>query len=111
VGLTGLGLVEMTRKKVRQRVSNMMLTQCPYCGGSGRVLTVESIALKVRKQWRKLLAEAAPGDKFLLKVHQDVADYLEEEQLLEGGSLEIYRSRSQHIETFTFARQDREKPS
>ncbi len=104
VGFTGLGLVEMTRKKVRQRVSSVLHAPCPYCGGSGQILTVESVALKVRKEWRKLIAEASPDDRFILKVHKDVADYLEAEELLEGGNLEIYRSRSLHRESFSFAR-------
>lgn len=107
VGFTGLGLVEMTRKKVRQRVSSVLHAPCPYCGGSGQILTVESVALKVRKEWRKLLANAAPDDRFILKVHKDVADYLEAEELLEGGNLEIYRSRSLHREAFSFARMEK----
>ena len=37
VGMTGLGLIEMTRKKVRQDLSSIMLTECPHCEGTGRV--------------------------------------------------------------------------
>jgi len=36
-----------------------------------------------------------------------VADYLESEELLEGGNLEIYRSRSLHRESFSFAREEK----
>ena len=50
LGMTSLGLVEMTRKKVRQRVSTILHETCPYCNGSGRVLTAESVALKVLKE-------------------------------------------------------------
>jgi len=44
VGLTGLGLVEMTRKKVRQGLGGLLQQPCPYCGGSGRVLSGEGAA-------------------------------------------------------------------
>lgn len=38
VGMTGLGLIEMTRKKVRQDLSSIMQMECPYCEGTGRLL-------------------------------------------------------------------------
>jgi len=37
IGMTGLGLIEMTRKKVRSELSVIMSNDCPYCGGTGKV--------------------------------------------------------------------------
>ncbi len=37
-GMTQLGLLEMTRKKVRQRAEYSFLEACPQCGGEGKVL-------------------------------------------------------------------------
>ena len=37
VGMTGLGLLEMTRKKIRKKLSSMLQTQCPQCNGTGRI--------------------------------------------------------------------------
>lgn len=37
VGMTGLGLIEMTRKKVRQELSIGLHTKCPHCEGTGKV--------------------------------------------------------------------------
>jgi ribonuclease G len=39
VGMTGLGLIEMTRKKMRLGLSSIMSETCPNCNGTGRVLT------------------------------------------------------------------------
>ena len=39
LGITQLGLVEMTRKKVRQRVDNIFMSDCPHCNGEGKVLS------------------------------------------------------------------------
>jgi len=39
VGMTGLGLIEMTRKKVREGLESMMLQDCPYCEGRGKILS------------------------------------------------------------------------
>ena len=37
LGITALGLVEITRKKVRQSLDSTLETGCPMCGGKGRV--------------------------------------------------------------------------
>lgn len=37
VGMTGLGLIEMTRKKVGCELGSMMRTDCPNCGGTGKL--------------------------------------------------------------------------
>lgn len=38
VGMTGLGLVELTRKKVRNSLQQILTKPCSKCGGSGRVM-------------------------------------------------------------------------
>lgn len=37
VGMTSLGLVEMTRKKVRGTLQQLLTIPCPTCGGFGRI--------------------------------------------------------------------------
>ncbi len=98
VGMTGLGLVEMTRKKIRQRVATLIHKTCPYCNGSGRVYSEETVALKVVEEYIKQQRENGDVD-YVLKVHSDVADYIESEGLL-PKNVNIYRSRSAHIEYF-----------
>lgn len=50
VGMTGLGLIEMTRKKVRQELSSLVNDDCPYCGGTGKVLSSEYAAMRAKEQ-------------------------------------------------------------
>ncbi len=38
LGITHLGLVEMTRKKVRKRIDSAFLSPCPHCNGEGKIL-------------------------------------------------------------------------
>ncbi len=38
LGMTALGLVEMTRKKIRQELSSVMNSNCPCCDGTGKIL-------------------------------------------------------------------------
>jgi ribonuclease G len=39
VGWTNLGLLEITRKKVRENIENLFTEPCPHCGGTGKILT------------------------------------------------------------------------
>lgn len=52
VGFTGLGLVEMTRKKVRRPLTKQLKHMCTICGGSGNVYSYETSAWSiVRELW------------------------------------------------------------
>jgi ribonuclease G len=75
VGLTGLGLVEMTRKKVRQSIDAVMMRMCPYCGGKGIVLSEETVAGRVRREIRRILSNSQ-SEAILVEVHPGVASYL-----------------------------------
>ena len=49
LGMTQLGLVEVTRKKLGTSISSSMQQTCPCCGGSGLVLIPEIVALRIRR--------------------------------------------------------------
>ncbi len=49
LGLTGLGLVEMTRKKIRQNLQDSLSKICPTCKGKGSVLSNEAQAFHVER--------------------------------------------------------------
>lgn len=75
VGMTGLGLIEMTRKKVRQELSSVMNIPCPYCDGSGEILSPESIAKRVQKEISKYFNETI-ANAIQVEVHTSVAKVL-----------------------------------
>lgn len=67
VGMTGLGLVEMTRKKVRQSLSATLQCTCPLCGGLGRISSDETLASDIYRELTEqpggavVVVQAAPG--------------------------------------------------
>jgi ribonuclease G len=70
VDITALGLVELTRKRVRQSLSRQMTHTCSVCGGNGVVASHEATARRaLRDLWRRrrsgddtaLRLEAAPA--------------------------------------------------
>lgn len=48
IGMTPLGLVELTRKKTRSMLESVMLQTCPYCNGDGYVLSDEVMANRLK---------------------------------------------------------------
>lgn len=75
LGITQLGLVEMTRKKVRQGLEVTLTRTCPYCDGRGRVLSEEAMARRVRREIRRVLAQSS-SEAILVEVHPLVASIL-----------------------------------
>jgi ribonuclease G len=75
IDLTALGLVEITRKRVYQDLEEIMRIPCPYCEGRGRVLSPETMAMRVRREIRKL-ARTTKAPAVLVEVHPQVAGAL-----------------------------------
>ena len=73
VGLTGLGLVEMTRKKIHQPAHQLFKRPCPECGGSGLIDSEETVARRILHELRAR-SEAAPC--WLVKASTAVAGRL-----------------------------------
>lgn len=101
IGMTGLGLVEMTRKKKRLSVDKIMNHTCKVCGGSGEVEDFETIAWRIVYDLRRrncsshcqaysvrlsknvagaIIAIGAPAG---MKVHIDTADIPDGEYCIE----------------------------
>ncbi|MEW5785831.1 MAG: Rne/Rng family ribonuclease [Bacillota bacterium] len=72
LGLTSLGLVEMTRKKVRQDLAAVLQQPCPYCNGVGRVLTPLVVSTRVERELKKVLQQE-PSAAVLVEMHHEVA--------------------------------------
>ncbi|MGH7688915.1 MAG: Rne/Rng family ribonuclease, partial [Gemmatimonadaceae bacterium] len=55
--VSDLGLIEMTRQRVRQSHLQNMTEACPTCGGTGRVFTAETIVRRVERSLRRIGVE------------------------------------------------------
>ncbi len=72
LGITSLGLVEMTRKKVRQDLSAVLQQPCPHCNGTGRVLTPVVVSTRIEGELKKLLPKEK-DEAMLIEMHHEVA--------------------------------------
>ena len=103
-GITGLGLVEMTRKKVRKKLSGLVKRTCPYCGGSGLVDSEETTAMNIR---RLILRQTSVSDikEYMIEVSPHVAKYIEHKDTaqtpilprIEGVKLYVMANEAMHI--------------
>jgi ribonuclease G len=76
--ISELGLVEMTRKRVRQDLRSMLTVPCPTCKGSGVIESDEALAAEVyRAVQAKATGEA--DHEMVVRVHPDLVSYLEGE--------------------------------
>jgi ribonuclease G len=79
-GFTGLGLVEMTRKRTRESLAHVLCEPCPTCGGRGEVKTADTVCYEIL---REILREARAfneAKEFRVLASQGVIDqFLEEE--------------------------------
>lgn len=75
LGITQLGLVEMTRKKVRPSLESLMQKTCPCCEGRGRVLSEEALVIKAQREIEKAALNLT-AEALLVGLHPTVAGYL-----------------------------------
>lgn len=53
MGITQLGLVEITRKKARKSIGRILQQTCPLCKGTGRVLAMDTFIIYIDDMLRK----------------------------------------------------------
>lgn len=77
--ISGLGLVEMTRQRVRPSLFNSLTHVCSSCGGSGRVYTPATVVRRIERSLRR--AAASRDEKsIVVRVHPEVALRVFEEE-------------------------------
>jgi ribonuclease G len=105
--ISELGLVEMTRKRTRENLVQMLCEPCSYCEGKGYVLTDESVTHKVLREIRKDLPRFC-GRRIAVTVNRRVAERLlgSERGTLEalerelGREIEVRARTEMHQERF-----------
>ena len=104
--ITELGLIQMTRKRVRESLMRTLLEPCPYCEGKGTIRSVTTLCYEIFRKTERL---AKHGSKrVVITAHPSVAEILldEERQWLEeventyGMKVTINEDPSLHQENY-----------
>jgi ribonuclease G len=79
LAVSELGLVEMTRQRVRPSLWHSMTTDCPTCAGTGRVFTPEVVSRRLERALRRAGHDRRER-QLSVRLHPEVALYLLEEE-------------------------------
>ncbi len=77
--ISELGLVEMTRKRVRESIGRTLCEGCPYCEGKGYVKSRTTMVYEIFRELRREIRDM-PGYRLTLLVHPDIAALLYDEE-------------------------------
>lgn len=76
--ISELGLIQMTRKRVRESLGRTLCEPCHYCEGKGFVKSPKTVCFEI---FRKLQRLSIPqGAKVILTTHPQVAEILSDEE-------------------------------
>src|SRR5436190_1959469 len=74
-----LGLIEMTRQRVRPSLWQSMTAECPTCTGTGRVFRPEVVVRRMERSLKRAGAEHKER-QLAVRLHPEVALYLVEQE-------------------------------
>lgn len=105
--MSEMGLIQMTRKRIRKPLTRLLCEPCGYCDGEGYLVSRKTISYNI---YRSVLKEAGNmvGNRFTVRVNPEIAELLYGEENTLIGSLEkkigkrvvIYPNPKFHMEEF-----------
>lgn len=105
--ISDLGLIQMTRKRIRKPLSRLMCEPCFYCEGEGQLLSGQTLCYSIHREILRNSGDMM-GSGITLRVNPQIADLLHGEENHLITSLEhrlnkritIYPDRRFHLEEF-----------
>jgi ribonuclease G len=79
--ISELGIVEMTRKRVRESITQSLCEPCPYCAGNGIVKSRDTVVMEIYRELLGVLPKRRR--KAVLYTNPEVAARLEQDNVIE----------------------------
>lgn len=74
-----LGLIQMTRKRVRESLGRILCDSCPYCEGRGFVKSPTTVCYEIFRELRKI-GRTKRGKSIVLTAHPSVINMIYEDE-------------------------------
>ena len=95
IGMTPLGLVEITRKKRRRESISALVKDCPYCQGTGHIQSNDYIVMRIRTELLDLFANGYNNAKIDLNI--EIADYIIAKKALKNDVEKIWTNKRVYL--------------
>ena len=79
VQVTDVGLIVVTRKRVKQTLERQLTGPCPYCSGNGTIKSTSTICYEILAEMQKIQGDLN-GHGVVLRVNPEIAQALQEEE-------------------------------
>jgi ribonuclease G len=104
--ISELGLIQMTRKRVRESLGRTLCESCSYCEGKGFVKSPRTLCYEIFRKITRLAKHG--GERIIITTHPSVAELLTDEERAGVEDIEnrynvkinIKESRSLHQENY-----------
>jgi ribonuclease G len=77
--ITRLGLIELTRERKRMSTAALLTADCPQCRASGRVLSTETLRIKIQREIMEITG-GRPGGAIRVLLHPSVSEAFRSQQ-------------------------------
>jgi ribonuclease G len=78
--ISELGLVEMTRKRSRESLEQLLCSACPTCEGTGKAKSAETISYEILRKVQQPSAFPSESSRVLVKASPAVAAFLSDSE-------------------------------
>jgi len=78
--ISDLGLVEMTRKRVRENLIQTLCDPCPYCEGRGHIKSPTTVCYEIIRALQRIGEDNQSKRSITLEIHPVIYDLLVEEE-------------------------------
>ena len=84
-----LGLVEMTRKRTRESLEQILCEPCPLCDGRGSIKTAETVCYEIFRELLRETRQYSPR-QFVVLAAPDVVDAMQDQESTSVAQLEAF---------------------
>lgn len=92
-GVSELGLVEMTRKRTRESLENVLCESCPTCDGKGSLKTAETVCYEIFREILRAV-RAYDSKSYIVLASEKVIDRLLDEESSNVADLEKFMAKT-----------------
>jgi ribonuclease G len=78
--ISELGLVEMTRKRARESLEQLLCSPCPHCEGTGQAKSAETVSFEILRKVERGAAFPPSSSRLVVKASAAVAAFLSDSE-------------------------------